>query len=213
MSVLDGVRPSPPDSRTFSHWHRNPVPPVTTCRSHLWSPLAGPRPMTGFVSRERDLTACSSMAAPPRPLPWCFGTRLRAPPWQFPRPRLRAPPWQLPPPPPWCFEALLCVCAGGLAVTPGAPRVSSAVAQTPSPVGSVLLLVFHVWVLCVLCATHVSSPSRQRTPAGPGLLGVCLGCLQEWVTMAQEWGDLVAAPLSPRPGQAPLRVTLCPVLF
>lgn len=154
----------------------------------------------------RDPTACSSVAAPPAPNCLLLGG-------SSPCPRLRAPPWQLPPPPPWCFEALLCVCARGLAVTPEAPRVSSAVAQTPSPVGSVLLLVFHVWVLCVLCATHVSSPSRQRTPAGPGLLGVCLGCLQEWVTMAQEWGDLVAAPLSPRPGHAPLRVTLCPVLF
>lgn len=58
------------------------------------------------------------------------------------------------------------VC-GWVGRDPQVPRVPSAVHKRRHLLGSVLLLVLHVWVLHVLCVTHVSSPSSRRTPVCP----------------------------------------------
>lgn len=143
MSVFDGVRPSPPDSRALSHRHRNPVPQ---------RPLAVPTSDLLWPGLVRRLWIC---------LPWtgpvCVLLRGSFPPSPV---VFRGPVERF-------VSSGPCVCAGGLDVTPQAPRVPSAVHRRRHLLGSVLLLVLRVWGLHVLCVTHVSSPSSRRTPVCP----------------------------------------------
>ena len=111
MSVFDGVRPSPPDSRALSHRHRNPVPqrPLAVPTSDLLWP--------GLVQR---LWIC---------LPWtgpvCVLLRGSFPPSPV---VFRGPVERF-------VSSGPCVCAGGLDVTPQAPPCPFCCAQTPSPAG------------------------------------------------------------------------------